>query len=330
MNAATVVLFIFVNHGPTSRPPDGVVSACVRALPDGARAVVRTASETPPDEAVVNSAAASGAGAAVVVSWDDAGQLGAHVRVATGLPAHVRWESRPISFDAADQLAERERALGLVIASILDAGLEPAAAPRAAPPSARPPPVPPPAPETERRVVAGPEPPLPGWAIEAEVTTAFESGNDLDDTIGGAIGVRRALSQSLAMRAGLAFRLTEWDGLDVRTRTVVGSVGLAWTARSHARPGSVGFGVRADFLAARESVLYSGRAAGAGEEQSFSSLGADLLAEVGFGLSRDTALLAGFGGEMLFTAADLVVDETPAATLHRGRLLLLLGILSRF
>src|SRR6185503_5136108 len=97
MNAATVILFIFVSHDPTSHPPDGVVSACVRALPEGTRAVIRSASEAPPDAAVLTDAGGAGAVAAVVVSWDDPDRLSAQVRVATGLAAHVaahvRWES---------------------------------------------------------------------------------------------------------------------------------------------------------------------------------------------------------------------------------------------
>jgi hypothetical protein len=322
MTAATVVLFIFVSHGPGARPPDAVVQASLGALPEGGRAVVRTAPQAPADEAVAADAAAAGATVAVVVSWEGADLLASQVRAVTGLPAHARWVSRRVSFDPSDQIGERERALGLVIASIVDEGLEVVAAPAAPAAPTRAPPEPP--------GPATPSPPVPPWAVEAAVTTAFQSGNDVDDTIGGMIGLRRSLPHAFALRAALAFRLTEWDPLDVRTRTLAAGLGLAWTAWPYARPGAVGFGFRADLLAAHESVLYSSSAGGWGDEQSFSSFGADLVMEGGVGLSADTALMLGVGGEMLFTAADLEVEDRLAATLPRSRLILQIGILARF
>jgi hypothetical protein len=332
MSAAAVVLFIFVSQSSTGRSPDGVVAACVHALPDGARPVVRTASEAPPDEAVVADAAAAGAASAVLVIWQDPNLLEAQVRVVTGLPAHARWTSRRISFDPADQAAERDRALGLVIASVLDEGAGPVAATGPPPPAPVNPPAPaaPPVQQLERSVVTAPEPAPPAWAVEADVGTAFESGTDLDDSIGGAIGLRRLLAYGLAARAGLTFRLTERDRPDIRTQALAGSLGLAWTARRYTTPGGLGFGLRADVLGIREAVRYSDDAAGGGDQQVFWSLGADLVAEGGIGLSSETALLVGVGGEVAFTAADLVVGQNLAATLPRDRLILQLGVLARF
>jgi hypothetical protein len=132
------------------------------------------------------------------------------------------------------------------------------------------------------------------------------------------------------LRAGLAFRLTEQDGLRARSQSLVGSLGLAWTIRRYARPGAVGFGFRADLLGMRQAVRYAEDALGGTDEQTYLSLGADLLAEGGVGLSPETALVLAVGGETMFTAADLFLGATHAATLPRDRLILELGILARF
>jgi hypothetical protein len=329
MSAATVVLFIFVSHGPTARPPDGVVAACVRALPDGMKPVVRAAPETPADEAVAADLVAVGATAAVVVTREDATVNAAEIRVLTGWPSHARWQSRRIFFDLGDQLAERDRALGLVIASMIQEGLEAGVAVSPPPPPVvQPAPIAPPPASVQSRAVL-PEHAGPRWALEADVITAYESGTDLDDTIGGAVGLRRALPYNLSVRAGLMFRVTERDE-HVRTSMQMAALGLAWAARRAEKPWALGFGLRADLLAIRESVRYADDGVGGADEQSFRSFGADLVAEASLGLSPETALLLGVGGEATFTAADLRVGEELAATLPRYRLVMQLGVLARF
>jgi len=59
-------------------------------------------------------------------------------------------------------------------------------------------------------------------------------------------------------------------------------------------------------------------------------LGADLLAQVGYGLSRGTVLLGGVGVEELFTEADVYVGGEPAATIPHTQMVVELGVLSRF
>jgi hypothetical protein len=330
MSAATVVLFIFVSHSPASRPPDGVVAACVRALPEGARPLVRAASAAPADDALAADAAAAGAGTAVVVTWEDPSLLAAQVRVLTGLPAHPRWSSRRLSFDTADQAPERDRALGLVIASMIDEGAEAAPAPRPPPVPVVPPPPAAAPPTIVRSRPVGPSDQGPRWALDANVVTAVEKGADLDDTIGGAVGLRRALPYDLAVRVGLMFRVTERDSRDIRTSAQMVALGLAWAVRRPARTWALGLGLRADLLAVQETVRFADDGVGGADEQAFRSLGADLLAEVGLGLSADAALLLGLGGEMMFTTADLRLGNDLAAMLPRSRLVTQLGVMARF
>ena len=336
MTPAAVVLFVFVTHGVAQGPSGDVVAACLRALPAGVRPVSRTVAEAPPDAAVQADAAAAGAAAAVVVSWTGADLLSADVRAAVGLPDRPRWVIRRVTFGTGDQVPERARALGLVIASMVEESFE---SPPAPTPSAPPPPVaraaPPPASEPAASVQAPPfettEPgERPRWAIDAMVATALERGTDGDDIIGGAIGLRRVLPFDLALRAGAAFRFTERDHPDITTRALGGSLGLAWAAPSFGRVRRFGLGARADGLLMRQSVRVSQDQAPAAGDRDYWSAGVDALAEVGLGLSPGTTLLAAAGLEELFTEAEVTVPGRFDTTLPRTRILLQVGVLSRF
>ncbi len=330
------MLFLFVSHGATPAPAGDVVAACLRALPPGIRPVTRTVPEAPPDPAVEADASGVGAAAAVVVSWTGADLLSADVHAAVGLPGRARWLTRRVTFAPSDQLPERARALGLVIASMVDESYEAPRAPSPPPPVAGVVPRGPPATgpvepseslEAVDRRDAGEQ---PRWAIDAVVTTALEQGTDGDDTIGGAIGLRHLLAHGLAARGGVAFRFTERDAPDITTRTLGGGLGLAWAPASFGRPGHFGAGVRADGVVMRQSVRVSQDRAPAAGDRTYWSAGVDALAELGLGLSRGTTLMAAGGVEELFTQATVEAPGQDDATLPRTRILLELGVLARF
>jgi hypothetical protein len=336
MTPAAAVLFVFVTHGALRGPVDDVVVACLRALPAGTRAVTQTVPEAPADVALAAAARAAGAAAAVVVAWPAADLPAAEVRALVGLPARARWVSRTVSFAPADEVSERERALGLVIASIVQEGFD------RAPERQRPPPVPEAGGGNPPGVVAAAEPApasvaaapderdWPGrWAVEAGVTTAYESGTDADDTFGGALGVRRFLRPNLAVRAGLAFRLTQRDMPDVAGLALSGSLGAGWVSGRFGPGGRFGAGARADLLLQQESVRVSGYQVESGD-QGYWSLGADALGEIGLGLSRSTMLLLAGGLEEMFTEADVMINGQHSATLRHTRVVLQIGVLSRF
>jgi hypothetical protein len=233
--------------------------------------------------------------------------------------------TRTVTFAPGDLVPERARALGLVIASIVQEGL--------AVPEASPPPRPAlvrAAPELPA-VAAAPAPVDDGgrWALEAGLTTALERGTDGDDVIGGTIALRRWLSRGLAPRAGLAFRLTDRD-IPVTSRAFSGSLGLGWASPRFGRARALGLGARVDLLLMRESVRVSQSKPLTAGEQAFWSGAADVLAEVGLGLSRATSLVGALGLEERFTEADVVLAGQHVATLPRERLILEVGLLSRF
>ena len=152
----------------------------------------------------------------------------------------------------------------------------------------------------------------------------------MDDSIGGMIVLRRSLSTSWAVRVGLGFRVADVDGADATARTVLGAVGLAWTSSGLERPHAFGFGTRADLLGIHEAIQRGGAGQNSSSTEGYWSLGADLLGQVGYGLSRETALLVGAGVEESLTEADIYVTGKPVATIPHTQLVLELGVLSRF
>ncbi|MFL5308457.1 MAG: hypothetical protein ACJ8F1_24815 [Polyangia bacterium] len=337
MTPAAAVLFVFVTHGAAGGPADDVVAACLRALPAGTRPLTQTAPEAPGDAVLVASATAAGAVAGVVVAWAAADLPRAEVRAVVGLPDHARWVSRTVTFAPADQLPERERALGLVIASIVQEGF--ASPPDRAPPRGHEPPGA--LPLDSPAVVVAKAAPVPvtpvaedgdrtaWWAVEAGVTTAYESGTDPDDTIGGTLAVRRFLLPHWALRLGAAFRLNQRDQPDVTGLALIGALGAGWLSPRFGPGGRFGAGARADLLVQQQTVRVSGYPLVTGD-QGYWSMGADVLAEFGVGLARGTMLLASAGLEEMFTEADVVVKGQDVATLRHARAVLQIGVLSRF
>jgi hypothetical protein len=144
------------------------------------------------------------------------------------------------------------------------------------------------------------------------------------------LGLRRSLSAHWALRAGLGFRVADVDGADATARTVLGALGAAWMSSTLDRPYAFGFGARFDLLGVHAAIQRGAGGPGGSQTEGYWSLGADLLAQVGYGLSRGTALLVGGGVEELFTEADVYVAGNPAATIPHTQLVLELGVLSRF
>ncbi|HVY36274.1 MAG TPA: hypothetical protein VHM31_00005, partial [Polyangia bacterium] len=166
------------------------------------------------------------------------------------------------------------------------------------------------------------------WAMEAALTAGYENGTDLDDALGGTLAVRRYLLTNLTVRAGAAVRLTQRDQPDINGLALIGSLGAGWSSRRFGPGSRLAAGARADLLAQHQSVRVSDRMLSG--DRSYSSLGADALGELGLALARDTMILLAAGVEEMFTEADVVVAGHVDATFHHTRLVLQLGVLSRF
>jgi hypothetical protein len=340
MVTAPIVLLLAVtpNPGGISMARDAA-TACLDSLPAEARSIVRVAPVAPQDSEVIAETSGSGAAAVVILSWHDASLLTTEVRVFVVSPQDgvTHWITRTIVFSARDLASERGRALGLVIASVLDESWGIEALARAEPPA----PVVAGLREAGRiedqpvSVVTRVEPlefpaEPPRWALEANVTTAVDHLWDVDDSIGGMVGLRRLLSSRWALRTGLGFRVADIDGANATGRTVLGAMGVVWTGAGSERPKAFNFGARFDLLGVHESIQHAEGGPATSRTESYWSMGADLLAQVGYGLSPGTALGAGIGVEEILTEADVYVAGEPAAMIPHTRVVLELGVLSRF
>jgi hypothetical protein len=340
MVTAPIVLLVAVtsNPGGVSMARDAA-AACLESMPAGAKSVVRVAPLAPRDSEVVADAFGGNVAAVVMLSWQETSLLTTDVRVFVASPEDgvTHWIARTIVFSARDLPSERGRALGLVIASTLDESWGIAPAVKAEPTS---PVVPslrrtgkiedePVSVATRLGPIASHEAPA-RWALEADVTTAFDHAGDVDDSIGGMIGLRRFLSTQWALRAGIGFRVADIDGANATARTVLGAIGVVWMSSAMERPHTFGFGARADLLGVHEAIQHGDGGTSSSGIEGYWSMGADLLGQVGYGLSRATALLAGAGVEEILTEADVYVAGQPAATIPHTRIVLELGVLSRF
>jgi hypothetical protein len=343
MVTAPIVLLIAVTTASDGEAlMKEAAAACIQTLPPGATTVVRQVSALPDDAEIGTDAAAIGAAATVVVTWRDPARLVSDVRVlmpsAAAGPAQtaggpVYSPTRTIVFSIRDLPAERGRALGLVIGSILDEAWGPATQPRPEAADRRSAPAFVASIDAEVPAPIGPlpgeaPPAPPNWAIEASVITAVDRQEDFDDTIGGMIALRRTIRSHWAARAGLGLRVFDLDGADADARVTLAELGLVWSSDGFGRPGGVGFGARIDLLGAHETIRRSG-----GGDPRFAEMwtvGGDLLAQVGVGLSAGTSLLLSAGVEGVLSEARLVTPDEPTAELPGDRLILELGVLSRF
>jgi hypothetical protein len=336
MVTAPIVLLIAV----TTAPEGGALmkeaaAACIQTLPVGATTVVRQVATLPDDAEIGADAAAIGATATVIVTWRDTDRLVSDVRVlmpsAAQGPAHTT--TRTIVFSARDLPAERGRALGLIIGSILDEAWGPGMSPRSEAADRRSAPAVVASIDAEVPAPIGPlpgeaPPAPPNWAIEASVITAVDRQVDLDDTIGGMIAVRRTIRSHWTARVGLGLRVVDLDGADASARTTLAELGLVWASDGFGRPAGLGFGARIDVLGTHEAIKRS-----TGDDSEFEdlwSLGGDILGQFGLGLSAETTLLLSTGLEGVLTGASLAEPDRATAEIPRDRLIFELGVLSRF
>jgi hypothetical protein len=336
MVTAPIVLLIAVITAPDGVAIiDEAATACLQTLPAGATTVVRQVPAVPADAAIGADAAAIGAAATVVVTWRGPARLVSDVRiwVRSAADGQARTTTRTIVFSARDLPAERGRALGLVIGSILDEDWGTGVQPPTEGADLKSGPVVVASIDAEVPEVIGPlagEPPPspPHWGIEASVVTAVDRQADFDDTIGGMIALRRTLRPHWAARAAIGLRVVDLDGADADARSTLAELGLVWSSDGFGRPGGVGAGGRIDLLGVHEAIRRSG-----GGDPRFAelwTLGGDVLGQVGLGLSAGTTLLLSFGVEGVLSSARLVAPDQATAELPWDRLILEVGVLSRF
>jgi hypothetical protein len=300
--AAVIALLVAAGEGK-SATTQGLLSAAEEAL--GAGTSIRVFEAAPPsDDAALDVEGEIDAYAVVTLVWQDNARL--HARTRVHVARTDRWTGRELTFAGVDTLAERGRALGFAIASMLPEEARARAAP-AEPPRPR----------------AGP---APQYAVGLFAIGATQEGGGG----GGALDGATFVADALAVRAAASARygqVTGAQGLSASDLVLSLAAGLEWWPflPEEARP--VGVGLRADGLLIRHQVYGSG-----GDSAGRFVPGGDLLGEIAFRLAPGLELGAGLGVEAAFGKTDVFVGDEPmpATTIFRLRVVGEVGLRVRF
>ena len=223
----TLVLLIVIGASAAERPQGSTVSAAVAdALGRDARVLVEERADDPSDAEAAALADAIRGSAVAEISWADAGH--ARARLHVYLASDRSWYDRDVSFDRADALAERERAIGFVVGAMIreTQGM-------VLPPAARTPPViPTPAPPliststSAAEVDARPVPREEERRFGADVAAVATTGIDGDAPgLGPSFRGHVFVTDALSLHAGASLGFGSIEAADARmstTRIVAG------------------------------------------------------------------------------------------------------------
>lgn len=317
MTPAAIVLAIVVAAGQAQDPEvAAMVAAAVEAV--GAADAVRLIEGPRLDDAeALRVEHELPARAVVQLSWVDPGRLTARLRLHAARTD--RWIDRTIHFSSADVRAERGRALGFAIASMLPEGDPELRAAAMEPVAPAPPPV-------------APEPPLGRQAAELAVLTAAGLGGSARG-VGGALRLERFITEHASLGASLSTRVGSIPALDVGTVTTALGVGGAWWPLPASAAHRLGVGLRVEALLLYHAVSHE-RASGTTEWKDHLLPGATAQVEVTWRLLRGLELLVSAGMESAFGTIDVTVappsPSSGAVTIPALRALGSGGIRSRF
>jgi hypothetical protein len=313
------VVLVFMEVQDVSTPlAEALVRAAETALGPQVTLSVRPIERDAPDESAAAIGRREGAHAVARVSWTGLERNAAHVGVI--VVADGRAKAEALTFEGTDPLAERGRALGLVLASLLRPEVpEPAVAPAAA------------SPPPEAAAVRAPPAPLPRarWALDA----AAEGGLALGGTgsgAGGLVGLRWLAFRRVGFRAGGRARFGEVGAAQAALTTFSVAAGAIVSLREPSDGGRLGLDVRADALLLYESLSHLSSDDSQAVRQGRLLPGASLMAELRWSLSPVVSLLLSTGPEAAFGTTRVFVHQTEVTRLAPLRLVVQGGLIAAF
>lgn len=311
MPSPLVVVVVVALSGADGQSTQTLGRAAQESL--GPEAVVVTREEARVDDTrVVELGEELRADTLVVVTWeDDPAAPRAELRLYSRRTR--AWTQRAVTFSRDDPHDERGKALGFDIASMVrtSAPSEPAPTPPA-------PPAPqvPPGPERPREPAA---PPFSRFAVAAAAQGVAALG-DAGTSVGGEGALAFRPTRTVAIGARVGLRVGDVPGAAASASYTRVGVGVAW-APIELRAAPVSIGGRVDVLAMRQSLS---RSDGPSRDAQW-LMGADVVGETTWSLSRRAAIFVAAGAELTFGASDVLVDGRGAATIAPVRALAELG-----
>ena len=319
-----LLILVFVDAHDAATPlPGALARAAEEALGSGVSVSIRTLDRPSPVTALADAARPEHAAAVARIAWSDERRSEARLEVmgADGGPTRAS----TIAFADSDPLAERGRALGLVLAALLapekQAHLEREAAARAV--TAAPAPTvvtsPPPSPPSQRHRLA----------LDAAVAGGFALAGD-GSGVGGALGLRWYAGRRLGLRAGVQARFGEVASAQATSLDLAAAAGLVVSVIPPSDERRFGLAVRADALLLYQSLSHLSRDDAAPAQGGRVLPGAAALLEGQWAVSPTLALLLGGGAEIAFGRTDVVVHLQKVAELAPFRLVVQGGLAAQF
>jgi hypothetical protein len=309
-----LVILVFLDVVDAATPLPGALSRAVeQALGPGTTVMIRSLSGEPPDSDMFSAGRAAGATVVARLSWDDPQRLHGTVRVRTLASDHSATQT--LTFEPSDPLAERGRALGLVLATLLapenshdrdDRHPEPREV-RARGDTAVP-------------VAVAVSTPPPGalgpgrWFLDASAEGAVAVGG-AGSGLGGTVGVGRRSAGGIGWRIGAHARFGELEQAQANLLSGGLSAGVVATLIQPAERGHFELALRLDALVLYETLSHFSNDDTERVRKGRLVPGVGLSAEAGFLLAPGAAVFFGAGPEVVFGRTDVFVRDVKVAEL---------------
>jgi len=324
-----LVILVFLEAADAGTPlPEALARAAEQALGPGAKVVVRVAPGSVPDRDLIEAGKAEAATAVARLTWIDARRAHANLEVHF-LGGGERRVAETLTFEATDPLAERGRAIGLVLAALLapDRG-RPGDEARAHSPPEIPIRAERPDPEvanpraaaaalaaTSMPATPSPSPLVtPHWFLDAAVEGGIAVGG-AGSGLGGALGLGRRLTQRLDWRIGARARFGDVGPALSSVMSMGLSGGLGFTMRRAAERERLELDLRLDALLLYEALSHFSVDDAEPVRRGRILPGASLVVGARYVLGPGAAVFLGAGPELAFGRTDVVVHLQKVAEL---------------
>jgi len=317
-----LVILVFVDAHDAATPlPAALARAAEEALGSAASVAIRNAARDAPPAALVEAGRAAHATAIARITWVDERRLEARLDVVAVDGGQPR--NSTITFAASDPLAERGRAIGLVLAALLapekEARLEQEREARAgATPAATVAGIPAPPPAVVRRL-----------ALDASAEGGFAIGG-AGSGAGGAIGLRWQPGPRIGWRVGLQGRFGDLHGAQATVTDLAAAAGLIVYLLPPADERRFALALRADALLLYELLTHLSSDDPEPVRAGHLLPGGSFLVEGELAIGPAVALLLAAGPEVAFGRTDVFVHQQNVDHLAPLRVVVAGGLVARF
>jgi hypothetical protein len=307
-----LVILVFVDAHDAATPlPAALARAAEEALGSAASVAIRSAASDTPPAALVEAGRVEHATAVARITWVDERRLEARLDVVTVDGGQPR--NSTITFAASDPLAERGRAIGLVLAALLapekEARLEQQREARAgATPAATVASIPAPPPAVVRRL-----------ALDASAEGGFAIGG-AGSGAGGAIGLRWQPGPRIGWRVGLQGRFGDLHGAQATVTDLAAAAGMIVYLLPPADERRFALALLTHLSSDDPDPVRAGHLLP----------GASLLVEGELAIGPAVALLLAAGPEVAFGRTDVFVHQQKVDDLAPLRVVVAGGLVARF